>query len=255
MELISKFRSDLNKIWVSSQGKGYVDDFWVKNLIPGQPEETYYQLKTSTKLSWGKKAKQPSLFYDFYKQQENLTKKGVSFLLGLVVSQKKIYQSMTSRLPKALNKVCSVHHYPWRNSIEKQVTHCSAFRKAAVELCAFPETDKLQALVSYFVGAWVSSSKSNISLDKLFINIHSKGAMAFLKSPIPLSLSPQVVMILDAIPDFRYQIVHGYLAYYYGSSDKGTVPYMINSEEFRNIESEIIANRPATFADLETIIL
>ncbi|SHN33758.1 hypothetical protein [Chitinophaga sp. CF418] len=255
MQLIARFRSHLSSIIVSSQGKGYVDDFWVQNQVPGEPLETCYQLKTSQKLSWGRPTNQGTLSFDFHNQKNSLIKKGIDFRLELVVSKRKVFKSMKYSLPNTLSKVCTVYHFPWRATIDNQVSYCNAFRQAAAALCALPDTDKLQALVKHFVGAWVTSGRKKVSLDSLFNEVNAIGGMSFLKSPIPLALSPQLVAILNAIPNFRYQIFHGYLVYYYGTTDSGSVPHMINSQEFRNIEHEIIAKRPVTFADLETIIL
>lgn len=255
MQLTARFRSHLSSIIVSSQGKGYVDDFWVQNLIPGEPEETCYQLKTSKKLSWGNPTKQGTLSFDFHKQKDSLIKKSIDFRLELVVSKLKVFKSMKYSLPRALSKVCTVYHFPWGTTIDNQILYCKAFRQAAAELCALPDTDKLQALANLFTAAWIASGRRNVSLDSLFNKVNTIGGMAFLKSPIPLALPPEVVTIFNAIPNFRYQIFHGYLVYSYGATDCGSVPHMINSQEFRNIESEIIAKRPVTFADLETIIL
>ncbi|MVT10047.1 hypothetical protein [Chitinophaga tropicalis] len=255
MRLISQFQLHLSSITISSQGNGYVDDFWVQNQVPGEPTETCYQLKTSQKLSWGERINRGTLSFDFHKQKDNLTKKGIKFRLELVVSERKIFKLMRNTLPKTLNKICTIFHFPWNGTINNQVLYCSSFRKAAQELCALPDTDKLQALVNIFVGAWVSSGKRDVSLKSLFDKVKSIGGLAYLRSPVPLTLSLQVMEILDAIPNFRYQIFHGYLVYFYGVTDSGSIPHMINSTEFRNIENEIIAKRPVTFADLETIIL
>lgn len=255
MQLIAKFRPHLNRITVSSQGKGYVDDFCVHNEIPGEPLESCYQLKTSKKLSWGNPANQGTLSFDFHKQKDSLQKNGTDFHLELVVSDMKAFKWMKYSVPKTLLKVCNIYHFPWRATIDNQVLYCKAFREAVMELCALPDTDKLQALVNHFVGAWVTSGRRNISLDSLLNRVNDRGGMAFLKSPVSLALSSKVKTIFDAIPGFRYQISHGYLIYFYGTADSGLVPHVINSQEFRNIENEIIAKRPVTFADLETIIL
>lgn len=255
MQLIARFQPHLSNIVVSSQGKGYVDDFWVQNLIPGEPEETCYQIKASQKLNWGKLKNQGTLSFDFHEQKKSLTKKGINFRLELVVSNRKVFKSMQYSLPKTLSTVCSVYHFPWGVTIDNQIQRCKAFRQAVTALCAIPDTDKLQSLANQFVGAWVASGRRNVSLDNLFNKVNAIGGMAFLKSPIPLVLSPQLKSILNAIPNFRHQIFHGYLVYYYGTTDSGSIPHMINSQEFRNIEIEIITKRPVTFADLETIIL
>lgn len=255
MQLIAKFRSHLGAIVVSSQGNGYVDDFWVKNLVPRNEEESFYQLKTSSTLSWGKSNKQGTISFDFHRQKSNLKVKKIRFRLGLIVSNRQIAWRMKSRLPKSLSAVCDIYHFPWGTSIDNQVLYCKAFRKALQDLCALPGTDKLQALANLFAGAWVSSGRQNVSLEVLFNKINAMGGIGFLKSPIPLALSPKVKAILDAIPAFRYQIHHGYLVYFHGSKDEGAVPYMMNSPEFRNIENEIIAKHPITFTDLEPIII
>ncbi len=255
MRLTAKFRPYLNCIIISRQGKGYIDDLWIQNQISGEPLETYYQLKTSKKISWGHPNAAGTLSHDFSLQKDDLTKRGITFQLELVVSQKKVCKAMQYKMDKSLVHTCRVYHFPWADTIDKQVIYCQAFRQAAAALCAFTDTDKLQSLVYHFVGAWVASGGHNISLDDLMAKIESRGAYVFLRSPVTLTLPLPLIAILDAIPDFRYQIVQGYLAYYYGDYDSGSVPYMINSQEFRNIETEIIAKRPATFADLEPIIL
>lgn len=255
MELINRFRNQLSSITISSQGNGYVDDFWVQNKIPGETTETCYQLKTSKKLYWGKRTNKGTLSFDFHEQKDALNKKSVLFRLELVISERKVSKLMRSNLPKTLDRICTVYHFPWKGTINNQVLSCSVFRDAAKALCALPDTDKLQALVTIFVGAWVSSGRRNVSLDHLLNKVTSSGGLTFLKSPTPLVLSAPIITIFNAIPNFRYQISHGYLLYSYGITDSGMVPHMINSPEFRNIENEIIAKRPVTFTELETIIL
>ncbi|WP_147313931.1 hypothetical protein [Deminuibacter soli] len=254
LQLVNAFSAQLRLITISSQVHAFVDDLYIENLIPGEVTETYHQLKTSSKkLYWGNKSKTGSLHFDFSKQAALLKRRHVHFQLKLVVANKTVYNNAVLKLPQSLKKITAVELFPWHDSINQQLRLNPSFRATAAALCAFSETDKLESLVAHFAGAWAMCHKKNISLEAFFDLVKSRG-LAFLKSTFHPALHPQAKLILDTIPGFHYQLAHGYLVWNFSSTDKGNIPHYLDSSEFRNIENEILTQKPQTFYDLEQII-
>lgn len=253
MLLANRLPVQAHLVTLSTQVLGFVDDLYIRNLVAGEITESYYQLKTSEKLSWGKESKAGSLRFDFIKQKKRLSRRKVNFQLVLVVAQPRVYASLKNHQPKPLIKRCSIESFPWAGSINQQIISVSSFRKMAESLCAFTDIDKLASLVSHFVGAWIMIDKKNVSLEEILQLVRSRGT-AFLKSSLHHPLRPDVKAILDTIAGFDYQIVNGYFAWHFSTTDQGFIPHALGSVEFRNIEDEIVKKRPTTFADIETLI-
>lgn len=241
--------ANLQSFYVSSQASSFVDDFYIHdqtNLL-----HSYYQLKTSATLNWGSTF--GSLFFNF-KMQGKLEKYARrTFELNLVVADKQISRSLAATIPKEIKKYTSLHFFPYFPSITQQIAQDPLFRQELRRICAVTDTDKIEALAKCFLGAWVACTQQHISITTLISDVRNMG-YSYIKSAVPLYLNPQVHEILTAIPDFTYTIKNGYFAWTYGANDSGISYHMIDSQDFRNIEQDIIAQAPSTFEDLETII-
>lgn len=176
-----------------------------------------------------------------------------AFQLNLVVADKRLSRSLEVTIPKGIKKYTYLHFFPYFPSITKQIAEDSLFRQKLQQICAVMDTDKIEALAKCFLGAWVACTQQHISIATLISDVRNMG-YSYIKSAVPLYLNPQVHEILAAIPYFTYTIKNGYFAWTYGTSDSGISYHMIDSQDFRNIEQDIIAQAPSTFEDLETIV-
>lgn len=251
MQFMDRYPAHLHRIIFSSQYPGFVDDLFIGVDVPGHENEIFHQLKTGKNLSWG--VGLGTLHDDFYLQSLGLKRAKKAFHLYLVVSNNGVFRRMVRNMPTKLRKIASVQEFPWFGSVSANCSHHRQFKRLAEHLCAFPDTDKLIALVKCICGQWVASNKTNIPLSQILNGVRQMG-YSFLKSSIPVTLTDEVIEILRKIPDFQYKIMHGYFGWTYSSTDRGQNRHMVDSLEFRNIENDIIAKRPTTFNDLEPII-
>jgi hypothetical protein len=255
MDLARQYSKHPHLITISSQVEALVDDLMIRKQTGSRIHESYFQLKTSKRLSWGNKNKMGSLFYDFSAHQEELTQntKLDEFTLHLVVSLSNIQKSMAKKRPTALKKKVKVDLFPYHDSISKYIMHHPSFRNAVARLCAYKDSDKLEALATCVLGVWVGSTKENITLSEILEKVR-KINYSFLRSDEEPVLNIHAVNILKAIPNFNFDLTGGYLSWSYSSTDKGQIPYPIDSSNFRNIEAQIVSQAPTTFDQLENII-
>jgi hypothetical protein len=251
IQLMNDYPNYLHRIAISSQTPAFVDDLVTKIDIPGSERDLYYQLKTSQKLSWGRGI--GSLNFDFYQQGFKLKKDSRVFHLYLVISNCGLFHQMKKKMPPRLRKTTTVTEFSWFGSLHLQCTMYQNFRIAVVKLCAFPDTDKIIALVGCIYANWGLSDKKNVLLSQILNGVRSLG-YSYLKSNIPMLLKNETTAILNQIPGFQFEIVYGYFSWTYSTTDKGQIPYLIDSAEFRTIENEIILRVPMTFDELEPII-
>jgi hypothetical protein len=248
--IIGDFANTLQDIFISSQVNAYVDDFHI--YYRNKNNHEYYQLKTSRLLTWGTGMK--SIQFDFNEQKKIEIGNKTRYKLFLVVCQPTLRRKLAATIPRKLKNCTGIQYFPYYNSIQKQIANDPNFKARLSALCAFPGTDKLEALAIVLLGAWAGSDKKDIPASSLVNQVRTVG-YAFLKSGLPLFLRPDTHRILTAIPGFSYQIVNGYFEYNYPPCDHGQVPYPLDSVKFRNIEDEINARHPTTFGDLEQIII
>ena len=156
-------------------------------------------------------------------------------------------------MPTKLSKHSSVEPFPWLGSLNAHCIHHLRFKQLAEQLCAFTDTDKVNALVKCILACWAATNKKDIRLSQIINDVRKIG-YSYLRSSVPLILRDEVARILMAIPGFQFEVVHGYLSWTFSATDRGQIQYPIDSTEFRNIEDEIIAKQPATFDDLEPVI-
>jgi hypothetical protein len=249
MQFIRHFPVHLHQIIFSGQHRAFVDDLHIGISVPGEEIELFHQLKTSRQLGWGV----GNLRRDFQMQAKELEKGDLSFRLYLIVAKADVYSRMKESMPRELRKIATVRFFPWFGSINLQCIHHQEFKEAAQHLCAFHDTDKIQAVVGYICAAWMMSEKKSIPLSHIVNRVRASG-QAYLKSTIPMVLRDQAVNILTAIPGFQFEVRHGYFSWSYSNTDQGQIPHLIDSVEFRNIEEEIITQQPSKFDDLEAII-
>ncbi|SFD14963.1 hypothetical protein SAMN05518672_101746 [Chitinophaga sp. CF118] len=249
MQITHAFPLQLHDFLISSQATSFVDDLYINDVK--EKNESFYQLKMGNDLSWGTKFQ--SLFFDFNKQKNILQYRKRKFKLYLVVGCSIVFEKMKKSLPAKLKKCTIIEYFPSHHSINSQLINNSQFRDVVSHLCALNDLNKLEALASCILGAWGSTNKNNIPISDILNRVRNMG-YSYLKSDIPLYISPTLDSILRNISGFSYEIKNGYFSWTYGTADSGSIPNSIDSTEFRNIESEIIKEVPKTFDDLEKIM-
>lgn len=247
----NKHLATLRDVFISTQVEAFVDDLLV--LHTSVPEKTFYQLKSSQTLLWGKIKKLKSLAFDFNKQRKIEQALGNAFSLQLVVAQPKVKTSMEANLPSPLKACTTIRLFPYWQSINQQLKNDPDFRKEIEALCAFPDLDKLEALAAHILGKWEASNKKNICLQDLINSIRANN-QSFIKAVVPAALSRAFEDILRAIPGFSYKEIGGYLEWEYGPTLNGSIPHPIDSAEFRNIEQSVISNHPTDYLSLDPLI-
>lgn len=251
LQFVVRHSENLQRIIFSSQCQGFIDDLFIEVKVPGNEKDLFHQLKTSQVLNWGNG--EGSLSYDFDQQGKMQKKRNKPYHTYLVVSNDGVYLHMRRRIPRKLRKYVSIEKFPWFGSLNAHCAYHLQFRQLAAQLCAFQDTDKLDALVKCIYACWGATDKKNIPLSQILNCVRGIG-YAYLKSTLPMILRDRTAAILQAIPGFRFNITGGYFYWTFSNTDRGQSRYLVNSPEFRNIENEIIAENPATFNDLELII-
>ncbi len=248
IESINNYPTTLSQVKISTQTNSFVDDLFILNGVVRH----FFQLKTSIKLSWRKGFK--SLQFDFLVQKRLELYNKRKFRLNLVTSQLQLKNTLTTSLPSGLKGCTNVVYFPYYESIPKQITNDTEFKKQLVALCAINSVDKLEALAQCVVGVWVSCDQKNIVLSDILSQVRNMG-YSFIKTDVPSYLDQSTIDILNNINNFNYKINSGgYFEWEYKSTDKGIIPFPLHTDEFKNIEREINSLKSADFNQLEPII-
>lgn len=245
------FPNHLEKIRLSAQSKSFVDDL----LINNKRTREYYQLKTSKRLAWGIGKKKGTLNFDFSNQRNIEKKRKARFVLNLVVQDLILRNKLLQKRPKHLKTCTNLVHFPYFDSILKQIANDSNFRTQLELLSAIntPPKDKLEALANCILGYWVSSMAKGVVLAEIISKVQNIGA-SFIKPKIVKKMSKKVFSILSLIPNFTFVQTYGYVSWEYRNTDSGVIPYVIGSKEFNKIEKQIELAKPNNFSTLETLI-
>jgi hypothetical protein len=65
----------------------------------------------------------------------------------------------------------------------------------------------------------------------------------------------EFLKILSKIPNFTYNFAKGFFHWQYASLDEGDIPCRIDTEQFRRFRDRVKQMKPATFEELETLLL
>lgn len=233
---------------VSGQCNAFIDDFMIDN----QGERQYFQLKSSDKATW-RNGKNP-LYSDFIWQSfiERMGRR--RFKLYLVVADQNKKNKLNSEKPWGLKRCAEVLHFPYHDSLYRQIKGDTAFREELRKLSyAGAAEDKLEALGTFILGRWGATDKTNISI-KEFYEYISNLNLAFFASNDGNYLSESTVVILNSIEGFTFTINGGYLVWKFGSFDSGIMTYKVGTDKMNAFEREVQELNPTNFNQLEPLL-
>lgn len=253
--LLSQIVIENNKdIRCSSQILAFVDD-----LIVDCQDETplrHYQMKNSPSVSWGEGLS--SISDDFNKQYELNQSISRESEINLVVSYTELKANLEASRPAAISQYSRVVYFPYDSNLVRVIEKEETFRQAIEYLCAFddPAPDKIECVATVLLGAWVSSDKSNVFIIDI-LRKAQQSSPSFIRSfSQEWQLDPEVENILSKIQDFQYNLTKGFLNWEFKNGlDQGTLPYSIDTEQFRRFQELIKRKQPTCFDELEGFLI
>lgn len=255
LALLSQIVIENNKdIRCLSQILAFVDDL----IIDCQNESPlrHYQLKNSSSVTWGEGLK--SISDDFNKQYELNQSISKESEINLVVSDAKLKTGLEASIPAAISGYSTVVYFPYNSSLVGVIQKEKAFQQAIEYLCAFdnPAPDKIECVATVLLGAWVSSNKSNVSIIDI-LRKAQESSPSFIRSfSQEWQLDPEVENILSKIEDFQYNLTKGFLHWEFKNGlDLGTLPYSVDTEQFRRFQEIIKKKQPTCFDELESFLI
>jgi hypothetical protein len=249
--LRSQLVIETNKeIKLFSQIIAFVDDL----IIDCQNESfcQHYQLKNSENESWGQGLRSIS---DDFKKQYDLNKSiSKESDIYLVVSSLTLRNKLESSMPPAIKEYSQVVHFPYEAELVKVIAKEPEFQQAIEYLSAYdkPAPDKIECVATVLLGAWVSSTKLEVSVMEILKkaqNISPSFIRSFSKD---LQLDPDVRKILANIADFTYNLKKGFLDWQFKDGlMEGTLPFSLETNQFKQFQECIKKYSPTSFEDLE----
>ncbi|MEQ8997294.1 MAG: hypothetical protein RID53_12430 [Coleofasciculus sp. B1-GNL1-01] len=239
------------EIFFASQIMAFVDDLIINDI----QENIYqhYQLKNTASLRWGSGLR--SIADDFVKQynlNQTISKQSE---MTLVVSNFQLRDRLANQIPQQIAEFSKVDYFYFAPSLPKVLQEEQEFSQAVAYLCAFdnPEPDKIECVASVILGAWLSSDKSNVSLREI-LEKSRQSQPSYIRyfGSQDVQIDPEVKKILAKIQGFTYSISKGFLQWQFANGlEEGTLPYSIETENFRRFQERVKQNKPMTFDELE----
>jgi len=214
----------------------------------------HFQLKNSTQISW----KTDQIAEDFRQQYHlNQSAKKRESQLYLVVSDHGTKNRREADIPEDIKPYSEVFHFPYTPNPTKLIQQQPDFNQAIRYLCAFedPEPDKLEAVATVLLGAWVSADKSETSAINILTSAQQCNPSYIRSFLPPQDLDPEVKEILDRIDLFTYNLDKGFFHWEYAGLESGTFPQSIETKQFRCFEDQIKQNQPTTFDEIESLLV
>jgi hypothetical protein len=240
------------EIYFSSQILAFVDDLIIDCC---DKPLCHFQLKNSQDVTWGSGTK--SISDDFQKQFELNQAVSRSSDLGLVVSTQELCSYLEAALPENLKECSRVLYFPFATSLSKVVAQESSFYEAIKYLSAFeqPEPDKIECVANALLGAWVACDSSRLSAMELLKKAQAVSPSYIRSFEQYWALEPEVKAILDKIANFSYNLAKGFFHWSFANGlEEGTLPYSIDSANFRRFQDRVKLNNPTSFEKLEVLL-
>jgi hypothetical protein len=239
------------EIFFASQIMAFVDDLIINDI----QENIYqhYQLKNTARLRWGSGLR--SIADDFAKQYNLNQAVSKQSEITLVVSNSQLRDRLANQIPQQIAEFSKVDYFYFAPSLPKVLQEEQEFSQAVAYLCAFdnPEPDKIECVASVILGAWLSSDKSNVSLRGI-LEKSRQSQPSYIRyfGSQDVQIDPEVKKILAKIQGFTYSISKGFLQWQFANGlEEGTLPYSIETENFRRFQERVKQNQPMTFDELE----
>ena len=175
----------------------------------------------------------------------------------LVVSNQNLSNTLISKIPDQIKEFSQVFYFLYETNLFCTVQKNVTFYQAIEYLSAFdnPAPDKIESVAATILGSWASNDKSNASILEILTKAQ-RSSFSFIRSfKENLQLDPKVETILNLADNFTYKISKGFL--HWKSRDglfQGTIPYSIETDDFRRFQARIKKYSPTTFDDLEVLL-
>lgn len=243
---------------IEGQRYGFVDDLYLED----ETIQSYYQLKDSTRVLWGKTSNSKSIASDFKNQAiiaNHISNKSLATVL--VCSDEKTAQRRRKTIPRQIVKHTKVEHFPCpangSASAEKLLMCNPALRQRLAKLSRTAcDTDisELAATLITIKGIWSTQEKGLHDIGTIYDKCISQNP----KSCRPLTkdadlmgrLQPEFKKILSSIPGLTYSIINGFFNWKCGN-DSGTYPHSCTDRAFAHFQTAIVQRGPTTFDELE----
>jgi hypothetical protein len=237
---------------ISSQVMAFVDDLIIdycnENFVK------HFQLK-ATQVSWdeGEHPIAEDFCMQFQINEQLLQKKSE---INLVVPFSQLRQKLLDSIPGNIQSYTQVCLFSCDPNLRKVLQLEPNFRQAIEYLCAFdnPSADKIECVASVLLGAWMSIDKKNVSIAAI-LKRAQQSSPSYIRSFVAVSLDPDVESILESIQGLTYEVSRGFLKWQFRGLQEGTLSYSCDDERFTAFQNHIKKNCPATFDELEGLLI
>lgn len=256
MQLAKSFallmKDDSQSIEIIAQAEAFVDDLVVVDMNCNSKQ--HFQLKTTEKLSWGRKEK--SIRDDFYKQKILNDDSNISSTyIYLVNSSSDRVKILKDTIPSDISSFTDVIYFPEAATINELSLICKDFKKSISQICLSNDPDKIEALSKIILAHWVDKKTTITSVKDFLLTLENIFPNYLAKISVAIDFLPGVENILSNIVLFDYKIEKGYFSWNYGNLDSGIFSYPVDSKEFMLFQQEVLSECPKIFDDLESKLL
>jgi hypothetical protein len=256
--LIRKLNDSGTDAEIEWQSNGFVDDFVVRR--DQQSSFKGYQLKNTQQLSWT--AGDPSIQADFVLQWKVSNAEGYSDIrLRLVCSDLELAGALAASVPKPLSNYSGAFYFPYGPPLLEMFGTQKWMAEDFAYLSKHPEPTRNETVevACVLMGAWDGMCpRARVS------DVWSKArdmSPTLLRSKqddaeAGQQLTDSFRAVLDALPDFEYVILRGFLRWTAMSgSTTGVLSYDCFSDRFRDLQQHIVRLQPKSFEDIEGALI
>ena len=239
-------------IEILAQAEAFVDDLLIK--YRKHNSQHHFQLKASPTVSWGNGLK--SISDDFYKQKQFNDHIGINKTrTALVCSSEKQVAALKKKRPNNIADFSDIIFFPEVETMNHLLLIHDEFKTLIGHICFSTDSDKLEALAKVILAHWVDKKTTLTSANQLLSTLENTFPNFLARTNILVSLLPEVERIFSTIMDFSYKIENGYFSWRYRDIDSGTIPYLVDSNEFIAFQQVVTSKHPKQFDELEGILL
>lgn len=209
----------------------YVDDLLI---TVDDDVYNYHQIKNVKGLKWA------TVESDFIMQSNQCTERSENFTITLVYSDPQFSTTLSEELKPHTNTL----YFPYTTSLYGLINTHTPFKDALKELSAYddPSEDLLYGIAEAIAGIWLSSNRMDGASITDIADRLKKSEINTVLDP-DAEIAMECKTILDAIPDFSYEI-KGKKIIWYSDSFSGSTLWT------SRLQNEIIENAPSTAKDI-----
>lgn len=240
------------------QSDTFVDDF----VIRRNPEKAFkgYQLKNKENVSWENDS--PSIETDFSRQFTCSTHEGYTDIrLRLVCSNQERAEKLSESVPKSIEAYSKAIYFPYKPQFLQLLEENDWIAADFGWLSKHPDPMRIDMsnLAGVIIGAWrLLAPQATISsiLDKARDMSPTLVRSLLSDEEAENQLLPEFREILNRLPDFQFSVVRGFLRWSFGKGlTNGVLSQDCFSDAFQAIQKSVIGMNPASFEDIEGLLI